>query len=34
VRSPLYKEVRKRLTDEERDFADLLDELLTAWIAR
>ncbi len=33
VRSGLYKQVRKRLTDEERDFSELLDELLTRWIA-
>lgn len=32
VRSDLYKQVRKRLTDEERDFAELLDELLERWI--
>lgn len=32
VRSDLYKQVRKRLTDEERDFAELLDELLEKWI--
>jgi hypothetical protein len=34
VRTALYKEVRKRLTDEERDFADLLDELLVKWMAK
>lgn len=33
VRGDLYKQVRKRLTDEERDFAELLDELLEKWIA-
>lgn len=33
VRGDLYKKVRKRLTDEERDFAEILDELLEKWIA-
>jgi hypothetical protein len=33
VRAELYKAVKKRLTDEERDFSDLLDQLLVRWIS-
>jgi hypothetical protein len=33
VRSDLYLSVKRELLTEERDFSDLLDELLTEWVS-
>ncbi len=33
VRADLYKQVRRELLEEERDFGNLLDELLAGWLA-
>jgi hypothetical protein len=33
VRSDLYRSVKRELLMEERDFSDLMDELLAAWIS-
>jgi hypothetical protein len=32
VRSDLYRSVKRELLMEERDFSDLMDELLAEWI--
>ena len=32
VRSDVYRNVKRELLMEERDFSDLMDELLTAWV--
>ena len=32
VRSDLYRSVKRELLMEERDFSDLMDELLADWI--
>ena len=34
VRSDLYRSVKRELLMEERDFSDLMDELLAEWISR
>ena len=34
VRSDLYRSVKRELLMEERDFSDLMDELLADWIGR
>ena len=34
VRSDLYRSVKRELLMEERDFSDLMDELLAEWIRR
>ena len=34
VRADLYKQVRRELLELERDFGDLLDELLGEWLSR
>lgn len=33
VRSDLYRSVKRELLMEERDFSDLMDELLSAWVS-
>ena len=33
VRSDLYRNVKRELLMEERDFSDLMDELLTVWVS-
>jgi hypothetical protein len=33
VRSDLYRSVKRELLMEERDFSDLMDELLAAWVS-
>ena len=33
VRSDLYRNVKRELLMEERDFSDLMDELLAAWVS-
>ena len=33
VRSHLYRSVKRELLMEERDFSDLMDELLAAWVS-
>ena len=33
VRSDLYRSVKRELLMEERDFSDLMDELLRAWVS-
>jgi hypothetical protein len=33
VRSDVYRNVKRELLMEERDFSDLMDELLTAWVS-
>jgi hypothetical protein len=32
VRSDLYRRVKRELLMTDRDFSDLMDELLTAWV--
>jgi hypothetical protein len=32
VRSDLYRSVKRELLMEEREFSDLMDELLAAWV--
>ena len=32
VRSDLYRNVKRELLNEDRDFSDLVDELLSAWL--
>ena len=34
VRSDLYRSVKRELLMEERDFSDLMDELLADWMSR
>ena len=34
VRSDLYRSVKRELLLEDRDFSDLMDELLAEWIGR
>jgi hypothetical protein len=34
VRSDLYRSVKRELLMDERDFSDLMDELLGEWISR
>jgi hypothetical protein len=34
VRSDVYRSVKRELLMEERDFSDLMDELLAEWISR
>jgi hypothetical protein len=34
VRSDLYRIVKRELLMEERDFSDLMDELLGEWVSR
>jgi hypothetical protein len=34
VRSDLYRLVKRELLMEERDFSDLMDELLSDWVGR
>jgi hypothetical protein len=34
VRSDLYRSVKRELLMDERDFSDLLDEILTEWVNR
>ena len=33
VRSDLYRSVKRELLMDERDFSDLMDELLAAWVS-
>jgi hypothetical protein len=33
VRSDLYRSVKRELLMDERDFSDLMDELLSAWLS-
>ena len=33
VRSDVYRNVKRELLMEERDFSDLMDELLTSWVS-
>jgi hypothetical protein len=33
VRSDLYRNVKRELLMQERDFSDLMDELLAKWLA-
>ena len=33
VRSDIYRNVKRELLMEERDFSDLMDELLTVWVS-
>jgi hypothetical protein len=34
VRSDLYRSVKRELLMDERDFSDLMDEVLSEWISR
>jgi hypothetical protein len=34
VRSDLYRSVKRELLMDERDFSDLMDELLAEWVSR
>jgi hypothetical protein len=34
VRSDLYRSVKRELLMEERDFSDLMDELLSEWVGK
>lgn len=34
VRSDLYRTVKRELLMEDRDFSDLMDELLAEWVSR
>ena len=34
VRSDLYRSVKRELLMNERDFSDLMDELLAEWVSR
>ena len=34
VRSDLYRSVKRELLMDERDFSDLMDELLADWLSR
>lgn len=34
VRSDLYRAVKRELFTDERDFSDLMDELLSEWVSR
>jgi hypothetical protein len=34
VRSDLYRSVKRELLMDERDFSDLMDELLGDWVSR
>ncbi|HYI91950.1 MAG TPA: hypothetical protein VEX68_00260 [Bryobacteraceae bacterium] len=34
VRSDLYRLVKRELLMDERDFSDLMDELLAEWVSR
>ena len=34
VRSDLYRIVKRELLMDERDFSDLMDELLSEWVSR
>lgn len=34
VRSDVYRAVKRELLMEERDFSDLMDELLSEWVSR
>ena len=34
VRSDLYRSVKRELLMDERDFSDLMDELLSEWLGR
>lgn len=34
VRSDLYRSVKRELLMEERDFSDLMDEVLSEWLSR
>ena len=34
VRSDLYRSVKRELLMDERDFSDLMDELLVDWLSR
>jgi hypothetical protein len=34
VRSDVYRAVKRELLMDERDFSDLMDELLSEWVSR
>jgi hypothetical protein len=34
VRSDIYRIVKRELLMDERDFSDLMDELLSGWVSR
>jgi hypothetical protein len=34
VRSDLYRSVKRELLMDERDFSDLMDELLAEWVSK